>query len=342
MDHIAEELHKDPVQVRMANYRREDNDLPTLVPMFLERINFRERQERIKEFNHLNRWKKRGIKMSNMAFPTQYLGNYGALVSVYHGDGSVVINIGGIEIGQGIFTKMAQVAAHELDVPIETVSVIPSLNFATPNNFATASSITSECCAYCVIRCCDQIKARLAPFRAAMPTASWREIVFEADVQGVLLQANYLTSPNDPRLVDYSIFGIAVTEVEVDILTGSKWVVRTDLFEDAGRTLNPAIDVGQVRYIPMLVCRRDEENLDVKNILVFVFLKVEGAFIMGASLWMMEDTVYNEHTGELYSDRTWTYKIIGAKDIPNDFRVFLRRKRPNPVGILGSKGKRLL
>lgn len=249
MDHIAEELNRDPVQVRMANYRREDNDLPTLVPMFLEKINFKERQERINEFNHLNRWKKRGIKMNNMAFPTQYLGNYGALVSVYRGDGSVVINVGGIEIGQGIFTKMVQVAAYELNVPVETVSVIPSLNFATPNSFATASSITSECCAYCVIRCCDQIKARLAPFRAAMPTASWQEIVYEADREGVLLQANYLTSPNDPRLVNYSIFGIAVTEVEVDILTGSKWIVRADIFEDAGRTLNPAIDVGQVRYI---------------------------------------------------------------------------------------------
>lgn len=59
---------------------------------------------------------------------------------------------------------------------------------------------------------------------------------------------------------------------------------------------------------------------------------------MGASLWMMEDTVYNEFTGELYSDRTWTYKIMGAKDIPYDFRVYFRRKRPNPVGILGSKG----
>lgn len=246
MDHIAEEINRDPVEVRMANYRLQDNDLPKLVPMFLEKINFKERQERIKEFNKLNRWKKRGMKLSNMAFPTAYLGNYGALVSVYHGDGSVVVNIGGIEIGQGIFTKMAQVAAYEFDIPVETVSIIPCLNFATPNTFATASSITSECCAYAVIRCCDQIKARLAPFRAARPQASWREIVFEADAQGVSLQANYLTSDNDPRLINYSIFGIAVTEVEVDILTGTKWVVRADIFEDAGRSLNPGIDVGQV------------------------------------------------------------------------------------------------
>ena len=249
MDHISVELNIDPVEVRIANYRRDDNDLPTLVPMFLEKVNFRERQESIKELNNLNRWKKRGIKLNNMAFPTLFLGNYSALVSVYHGDGSVVINIGAIEIGQGIFTKMAQVAAYELNVPVETVSVIPSVNFATPNCFATNSSLASENCAYCVIKCCYQIKARLAPFRASMPTASWREIVFEADAQGVSLQANYFTSPNDSRSVNYSVFGIAVTEVEVDILTGSKWIVRADIFEDAGRTLNPAIEVGQVGYV---------------------------------------------------------------------------------------------
>ncbi|XP_075975629.1 xanthine dehydrogenase-like [Anticarsia gemmatalis] len=309
MDRIALELNIDPVEVRMANYRQEDNDLPVLVPRFLERINYRERQDRVKEFNDHNRWKKRGIKMNNMAFPTAYIGNYGALVSVYHGDGSVVISCGGTEIGQGIFTKVAQVAAAEFRVPVETVTVTPCYNFSTPNNFAVASSITSECCAYAVIRCCDQINARLAPFRAAMPTASWREIVFEADRQGVLLQANYLTSQNDPRLIDYSIFGIGVVEVEVDILSGSKWIVRADIFEDVGRSMNPAIDLGQV----------------------------EGAFVQSLSLWTMEIHDFDEHTGEIYTDRTWTYKIIGAKDIPWDFRVFFRRNRPNPVGILGSK-----
>ncbi|CAH0592539.1 unnamed protein product [Chrysodeixis includens] len=101
----------------------------------------------------------------------------------------------------------------------------------------------------------------------------------------------------------------AVTEVEVDILTGTKWVVRADIFEDAGRSLSPGIDIGQV----------------------------EGAFTMATSLWLIEDIVDNEHTGKLYTDRTWTYKVLGARDIPHDFRVFLRRRRPNPVGILGSK-----
>lgn len=252
MDHIATELHLDPIKVRMANYRQKDNDLPSLLPMFLERISYKERQDHIKDFNKANRWKKRGIRLNNMAFPSAYIGNYSAVVSVYHGDGSVIINCGGVEIGQGIFTKVAQVAAAQFQIPVETVSIAPCYNFATPNNFSTASSITSECCAYAVLRCCDQINARLLPFRAIMPSASWRELVFEANRQGVLLQANYLASPNDPRLVNYSIFGIAVTEVEVDILTGSKWIVRADIFEDAGRSMNPAIDVGQVPNIHIL------------------------------------------------------------------------------------------
>lgn len=248
MEHIAAELQRDPISVRIANYRIDDNALPILVPMFLERIKYRQREEHIKEFNSHNRWKKRSIGFTNMTFRATYIGNYGALVSVYHGDGSVVVNVGGIEIGQGIFTKMAQVAANEFNIPVEKVAVLPSLNFATPNNAATASSITSECCAYSVIRSCDLINARLAPVRTAMPKATWEQIVFEADRRGILLQANYQTSENDPRLIEYSIFGIAATEVEIDVLTGRKWIVRADIFEDAGRSINPAIDVGQVKF----------------------------------------------------------------------------------------------
>lgn len=246
MEHIAEELNIDPIDVRMANYRREDNDLPALIPIFVEKVDYKKRQKYIKQFNEHNRWKKRGMRLANMAFPTAYIGNYAALVSVYHGDGSVVVNIGGIEIGQGINTRVAQTAANELRISVEKVTVLPALNFATPNNFCTASSITSECCMYAVIRSCDQINARIAPVRAAMPLATWKEVVFEADRRGILLQANYQTSENDPRLVNYSIFGIAAVEVEIDVLTGTKWIVRADVLEDVGRSVNPALDLGQV------------------------------------------------------------------------------------------------
>ncbi|XP_063543961.1 xanthine dehydrogenase-like [Cydia strobilella] len=249
MEHIAKEIKRDPIEVRFNNYRVDDNQLPEIVPEFLKKSDFNKRLEYIKEFNAKNRWKKRGLKLNNMAFPTQYLGNYGALVSIYHGDGSVAVNIGGIEIGQGINTRIAQVAASELKVPVEKVHVLSAYDFATPNNFSTASSITTECCALSVIRCCQQLNARLAPFRALMPDATWEQVVFEADLQGVLLQANFETSPNDPRLQNYSIFGVAATEVEIDVLTGTKYIVRADIFEDAGRTINPALDVGQASII---------------------------------------------------------------------------------------------
>ncbi|KAI8438679.1 hypothetical protein MSG28_011097 [Choristoneura fumiferana] len=245
MEHVAAELKKDPIQVRFANYRINDNQLPDFIPMFLNKTEYYQRQEYIKEFNLKHRWKKRALRLNNMAFPAAYLGNYGALVSICHGDGSVVVNIGGIEIGQGINTKIAQVAANEFKIPVEKVAILAHYSFTTPNNFATASSITTECCALAVQRCCQQILLRLAPVRAAMPTATWEEVVFQADLQGILLQANYQASPNDPRLVEYPIFGIATTEVEIDILTGTKWIVRADIFEDVGRSLNPALDVGQ-------------------------------------------------------------------------------------------------
>ncbi|CAG9796495.1 unnamed protein product [Diatraea saccharalis] len=309
MERIAIELKIDPASVRMMNYRKEDNDLPKLVPMFLERVDYDKRQKLIEKFNAHNRWKKRGLKFINMAYPTLYLGNYSALVSVYHGDGSVAVCIGGIEMGQGIYTRIIQVAANELEIPVEKVSVLPTQNFATPNNFATASSITAECCAYSVIRSCREIKKRLEPVRAAMPQATWQEIVFAADAQGINLQANYLTSPNDPRLVNYPIFGIAAVEVEIDVLTGTKWIVRADILEDAGKSINPALDVGQV----------------------------EGAFIQSLSAWTLEEIKFNKDNGEVLTNRTWNYKIFGAKDIPHDFRIYLRRNTKNPVGILGSK-----
>ncbi|XP_063547084.1 xanthine dehydrogenase-like [Cydia strobilella] len=309
MEHIADELKKDPIEVRFANYRINDNQLPDYIPMFLEKSDYNKRLEYIKEFNAKNRWKKRGLRLNNMAFDTTYFGNYSAVVSVYHGDGSVVINAGGVEIGQGINTKLAQAAAFEFKIPVEKVAVIASYDFATPNCYSTASSITTECVALCVIRSCEQINARLAPVRAAMPNATWEEVVLEADVRGILLQANAETSPNDPRLQNYSIFGVAAAEVEVDLLTGTKYIVRGDIFEDVGVSINPALDVGQV----------------------------EGAFVQGLSLWLIEDVIYNRHNGEIYTDRTWNYHIIGATDIPNDYRVYFSRNRPNPVGILGSK-----
>ena len=108
----------------------------------------------------------------------------------------------------------------------------------------------------------------------------------------------------------YNIWGVAVTEVEVDILSGEMRTVRVDLVEDAGLSTSPLVDIGQV----------------------------EGAFIMGLGLWTSEEIRHDPHTGELLTMNTWEYKPPAAKDIPQDFRVTLRKGSRNPQGIMSSKG----
>ena len=115
------------------------------------------------------------------------------------------------------------------------------------------------------------------------------------------------SSPKD--LTDYYIYGVGACEVEVDVLTGNHQVLRVDLLEDVGNSMSPEVDIGQV----------------------------EGAFIMGMGYWTSEQIVYTEE-GEILTNRTWTYKPPGAKDIPIDFRVKFPKNNPNPVGVLKSKG----
>lgn len=108
----------------------------------------------------------------------------------------------------------------------------------------------------------------------------------------------------------YLIYGVVVSEVEVDILTGNHIVTRVDLIEDVGDSISPMVDIGQI----------------------------EGAFIMGLGYWTTENLIYNK-SGKLLTDTTWNYKVPGAQDIPVNFRVEIPKNNPNPVGVLHSKGK---
>ncbi|CAD7078522.1 unnamed protein product [Hermetia illucens] len=107
----------------------------------------------------------------------------------------------------------------------------------------------------------------------------------------------------------YDIWGLCLSEVEVDILTGNLLINRVDILEDTGESLSPSIDIGQI----------------------------EGAFIMGVGYWLTEKLVFNRQTGELLTNRTWNYKPPGVKDIPIDFRITLLQNSPNPAGFLRSK-----
>ncbi|XP_025993326.1 xanthine dehydrogenase/oxidase isoform X2 [Solenopsis invicta] len=311
MEHIAAATKKDPVQVRLANMN--DVDKPPLEAMIKDlskSADYEMRKRAVETFNNENRWKKKGIALVPMKYPFWYYGQFNAMVSVCARDGTVCVSHGGIECGQGINTKVAQVAAHTLGIDISLISVKPTNNIIAPNNSVTGGSVASDTCAYATIQCCKEILKRLEPIKKDMKNPSWQELVFTAYQKDVELCARYMyASTKDDEIKPYPIYGVTIAEVEIDLLTGQHIIRRVDLMEDAGTSMNPEIDIGQA----------------------------EGAFVMGIGYWTSEELVYNPKTGMLTTDRTWNYKPPGVKDIPEDFRVSLRKNAPNPTGVLRSK-----
>ncbi|XP_063217996.1 xanthine dehydrogenase/oxidase-like [Bacillus rossius redtenbacheri] len=308
MEHIAKTVKKDATDVRLKNMNPANNPIPGMIKDIKTSSNYEARKKNVEDFNKVNRWKKRGISLVPMGYPFQAFGNFAAMVSVYGQDGTVAVVHGGIECGQGINTKVAQVTAHGLGIPLDMVSIKASNTMITPNGMVTGGSMTSESCCYAAMKCCETLLERLKPFRTSDKEQTWKELVLTAFMSMVDLSATYMFSPRD-GVKPYTIWGATVVEVEVDILTGQHQVSRVDILEDAGKSMSPEVDIGQV----------------------------EGAFVMGLGYWLHEELVYNEETGELMTNRTWNYKPPGAKDIPIDFRVELRRDAPNPFGVLRSK-----
>ncbi|GLV36466.1 Aldehyde oxidase 2 [Carabus blaptoides fortunei] len=144
MEHIAYTLNKEPIDVKLANMLPSEQTMSSLVKDMITWSEYEQRKKAVEEFNSKNRWMKRGISLVIMNYPFKLLGPFSAFVSVYAGDGSVAISHGGIECGQGINTKVAQVCAYTLGIPLDSVSIKPSNSLNAPNNFATAASVTSE------------------------------------------------------------------------------------------------------------------------------------------------------------------------------------------------------
>ncbi|XP_049874983.1 uncharacterized protein LOC126373064 [Pectinophora gossypiella] len=309
MEKIASTLGKDPLEVRLANMVKEGNAIPEMIEQLKMDCEYDDRLKKIKEFNDNNRWRKRAVKILPLTYGIFYLGNFNCILSVYHTDGSVVLIHGGIEMGQGINTKAAQVCAYKLGIPLEKISVKPSATFTTPNGMTTGGSIGSECVAYAVTKACDIILERLEPVKQKLGNVSWEQIIGEAFATGVDLQALYTCTNAKGEIKPYDIYAACALEVEIDVLTGNIDIRRVDLLEDTGRSLNPDIDVGQI----------------------------EGAFIMGLGYWTSEKLVYDNTSGRLLTDRTWNYKPPGIKDIPADMRVYFRRNARNEFGVLQSK-----
>ncbi|KAH8389372.1 hypothetical protein KR200_001891 [Drosophila serrata] len=309
LEHIAFTCQLDPADVRLVNLQP-GSKMVQLLPKFLATTEYRKRREQINLFNTQNRWRKRGLGLALMSFPlnTSVAFNYPVTVAIYHEDGSVVISHGGIEIGQGVNTKAAQVAAFVLGVPLEQVRVEASNTVSGANSMLTANSMTSEMIGLAVRKACDTLNKRLEPLKQRLGSqATWLQVLQAAYLESVFLIATESYKLGD--IPNYNIYGLSLTELELDILTGNHLIRRVDILEDAGESLSPLIDVGQV----------------------------EGAFVMGLGYYLTELLVYDRQTGRILTNRTWNYHPPGAKDIPIDFRIELLQKNPNPVGFMRSK-----
>ncbi|CAG9763262.1 unnamed protein product [Ceutorhynchus assimilis] len=309
MDHIANTLKLDPVAVRRANMNGPANTLLVdCLDDLIKSDDIEKRKENIEQYNQANKWKKKGLSVIPMRFTLQVGLNYTTVVSIYNLDGGVAVSHGGIEMGQGINTKVAQVCAYKFGIPMEKVSVKPSYNVVTANSDLSGGSITSESVVYALIQACDVLLARIKPIRDKNPNATWEELIQLCYLNYVCLSANGFYSPNEPGIQSYPIFAVIALEVEVDILTGKHEILRLDVLEDVGQSMSPLIDIGQL----------------------------EGALVMGLGYYSTEELIFNEE-GKLLTNRPWNYKVPGAKDIPQDFRVRFSNKSLNPVGVLKSK-----
>ncbi|XP_053568605.1 xanthine dehydrogenase/oxidase [Bombina bombina] len=286
----------------------------------LANSNYDERRIAIDEFNRRNRWKKRGIAIIptkfGISFTLTLLNQAGALVHVYT-DGSVLLTHGGTEMGQGLHTKMVQVASKALGIPTSKIFISETSTNTVPNTSPTAASVSSDINGMAIYNACQKILKRLEPYKESNPNGSWENWITAAYVDRVSLSATgFYKIPGidyDPVKYEgnphsYFCYGAACSEVEIDCLTGDHTNIRTDVVMDVGTSLNPAIDIGQV----------------------------EGAFVQGIGYFTLEELRYSPD-GFLYSRGPGMYKIPSFGDIPTEFNVSLLRNSPNTKAIYSSK-----
>ncbi|UST53713.1 xanthine dehydrogenase molybdopterin binding subunit [Comamonadaceae bacterium OTU4NAUVB1] len=344
LDTVARALGRDPLDVRRANFYGTDernvtpyaqtvtdNVIHELVAELESTSDYRARRAAIAGFNATSPVLKRGIALSplkfGISFNVPHFNQAGALVHVYN-DGSILVNHGGTEMGQGLNTKVAQVVAHELGVSFERVRVTATDTAKVANTSATAASTGADLNGKAAQDAARQVRERLAACAAARHggnagevrfandqvevngrTLGFATVVGEAYLDRVQLWSDgFYATPGlswnretlKGRPFFYFAYGAAVSEVVVDTLTGEWKLLRADILQDAGRSLNPAIDIGQV----------------------------EGAFIQGMGWLTTEELVWHPTTGRLATHAPSTYKIPTANDCPPVFNVRLF-DRPN-------------
>jgi len=332
LDAVALSLGKDPLDVRLANLYGVAGDLTpygqTVTDAVAREImteletscDYRARRAAIAKWNAENGYLKRGLSLTpvkfGISFTTTYLNQAGALVHVYT-DGSIHLNHGGTEMGQGLNIKVAQVVADAFKVPLASVKITSTRTDKVPNTSATAASSGSDLNGMAALAACQQIKARLGAWarenyghdpvftadgvQIGRELLSFRDFVHEAYVARVSLSAagfyktpdiHYDRVHHKGRPFYYFAYGAACSEVVVDTLTGENKVTRVDILHDVGRSLNPAIDLGQI----------------------------EGGFIQGMG-WLTTEELVFDAEGRLTTHAPSTYKIPTAGDRPDVFNM---------------------
>ena len=340
IDEIAHYLCKDPLEVRRANFYDskasvgersvtpygmtvEDFILDDIVSELVKTSEYATRRQEIRNWNTKSATLKRGIALTpvkfGISFTLTFLNQAGALVHIYN-DGSIHLNHGGTEMGQGLFTKIAQVAARAFQVDIDRIKITATHTGKVPNTSATAASSGSDLNGMATANACFKIKKRLQNFaakhwqttpdqvefisgrvRIGTEDISFEELVGQAYRNRISLSAtgfystpkiNWDKDQGKGRPFFYFSYGAAVTEVAIDTLTGENRLLRVDILHDVGKSINPAIDVGQI----------------------------EGGFVQGAG-WLTTEELWWDDQGHLKTHAPSTYKIPTLGDRAPDMRI---------------------
>ena len=355
MDHIAYALGKDPLQVRLANLYQngqsthygqpiEHFDLATIMETLAKDCDYEQRRQQMIKANEQAEAegsdKRLGIALTpvkfGISFTVQTLNQAGALVHIYT-DGSIHLNHGGTEMGQGLFVKIAQIVANEFDVDLDTVKVSATRTDKVPNTSPTAASSGTDINGKAAQNACLTIKARIVEFAAEYFEVAQEDIRFERNHVYIgdkedftfaemvqlayqhrvsLSSTGYYKTPKIfydrskawGRPFFYFALGAACSEVEIDTLTGEYQVLRCDILHDAGQSINPAIDIGQI----------------------------EGGFVQGMG-WLTTEELTWDKKGTLASNSPANYKIPTSHDLPKQFKVKLYDRKNEEQTIYNSK-----
>ncbi|XVE59723.1 hypothetical protein DITRI_Ditri05aG0069300 [Diplodiscus trichospermus] len=333
IEHVASTLALEVDSVRSINLHKYESlelffkttagepleyTLPSIWDKLSMSSSFYHRTETLKEFNRCNKWKKKGISLVPIVHEVMLRATPGK-VSILC-DGSIVVEVGGIELGQGLWTKVKQMTAYALSLIqcggteelLEKVRVIQADSLSLIQGGFTAGSTTSESSCAAVRLCCDILVDRLTALKERLVeqkgSITWETLILQAYQNSVNLSTNSLYVP-DFSSMTYLNYGAAVSEAKINLLTGQTTILQTDIIYDCGLSLNPAVDLGQI----------------------------EGAFVQGIGFFMLEEYPTNSN-GLVVADGTWTYKIPTLDTTPKKFNVEILNSGHHKDRILSSKG----